>query len=208
MKPNTHARGASVVQDWDSLRLNVTARPFAGALRRGQQGFILEESEETQTELRMLHQDAWSHKPSLWGHSSDAHRQAEQPSPMATCWLAAALPQPPGVDHGGQHACSCRGSRCWLLSFLRLHCSPSHSCHSSFTPWLWHAAAAGYRHSSLTRALCVAIYFWLGVRVDGRKETENSPPVRERCLLFLLASIAPRPYRIMGQGPSPWTGLC
>lgn len=60
------------------------------------------------------------------------------------------------------------------------------------------------RHS---HALRVAIYFWLGVRVYGGEETEKSPPFRERCFLFLLARIAPRPGRIMRQGQSPWTWL-
>lgn len=81
---------------------------LAGALRRGQQGSILEKYRGQQAGLRIPHRDAGSYKPSVWGHSSDTQGQAVQSCPHC-CFLAGSCFAPApllptmavAADHGG-----------------------------------------------------------------------------------------------------------
>lgn len=149
----THARGASLVQAWDTTLLNVPARFSSVAPRRGEQGSVLRGN-------RRRKDKALSYQPSLGGTFIRRLCSPLTSSGSLSCWQRL-HPLPLVIDHGGAPAVVAPGAQ----PVCRLSRSPSHSCCSSFT--LLALAVCGWA-PSLANTLCGNLFLAGCACISGR----------------------------------------
>lgn len=190
------------MQAWDSFPLNVIIRYLAGALRWGRQGSILEKCRGQTGWTQDTTSRCWKVTNLLSGDVALTLRDRLcSPAPIATLWLAAALPSPLAADHG--HG----GLPAVVAAATAFPQTPSLLL--SFMPQLIHSLAlagcCGWA-PSLARTLCGSLFLAGCVCVWGEREQRRALLLEREAFCFLPARIAPRPWGIIRQGLSPWAG--